>query len=369
MFNNSMKKLVIILLFCILLTSSVSAYKIYYYHNDHLGNPVAITNEDGEVVWKADYEPFGEIFNEEEIEIGNKFGYNTKELNKNTNLLYYGARYYDPGIGRFTTADTVKGSLGAPQSLNRYTYTLNNPLKYIDPSGNEENDFMKIQQQVVDDIFQHKDAIIGLANDWGVTPKTVASIVYVERMQYQLNSYRRIKETLLKSNIFSYVYSMTDRSTGWAHITSSAAKNSASLAEGKSVVVKSTSSALYPDTERTLCIGDKLKTVYDSTEKRLDRFPIDDYGVNLNIDTNARLLAVLTEMYKQAGHDISYRPDILATTYNIGIRNSFPMPGRDPQSGGSFLPYILDGEYIEGVSFGERVDNVYTSKVIGDMFK
>ena len=130
-----MKKLVIIFLFCILLTSSVSAYHIFYYHNDHLGNPAAITNENGEVVWKADYEPFGEVFNEEEIEIGNKFGYNTKELDKNTNLLYYGARFYDSDIGRFTTADTVKGSLGNPQSLNRYSYVLNNPLKYVDPDG------------------------------------------------------------------------------------------------------------------------------------------------------------------------------------------------------------------------------------------
>ena len=131
-----MKKLVIILLLCIFLISSVSASKIYYYHNDNLGNPVAITDEEGEVVWKADYEPFGEIFNEENVEINNKYNYNTKELDKNTALLYYGARYYDPELGRFTTADTVKGSLGNPQSLNRYTYTLNNPLKFVDPSGN-----------------------------------------------------------------------------------------------------------------------------------------------------------------------------------------------------------------------------------------
>lgn len=65
LYNVIMKKLVI-LLFCILLTSSVSAYKVYYYHHDNLGNPVAITNEAGDVVWGVDYEPFGEIFNEQE---------------------------------------------------------------------------------------------------------------------------------------------------------------------------------------------------------------------------------------------------------------------------------------------------------------
>ena len=135
-----MKKLVIILLFCILLTTSVFAngYNIFYYHNDHLGNPVAITNEDGEVVWKAEYEPFGEIFNEENIDISNKYNYNSKELDENTNLLYYGNRFYDSSIGRFTTADTMKGSLSAPQSLNRYVYVKNNPMKYVDLRGNQE---------------------------------------------------------------------------------------------------------------------------------------------------------------------------------------------------------------------------------------
>ena len=133
-----MKKLVIIFLFCILLTSSVSAYKIYYYHNDNQGNPVAITNEDGEVVWSVDYEPFGSVFDEEEIETTNKYTYNSKELNKNTKLLYYGNRFYDSEIGRFTTADTMKGTLENPQSLNRYSYVLNNPLKYIDPTGNQD---------------------------------------------------------------------------------------------------------------------------------------------------------------------------------------------------------------------------------------
>jgi RHS repeat-associated protein len=51
-------------------------------------------------------------------------------------LYYYGARYYDASIGRFISADTLVQSLLNPQCLNRYSYCINNPLKYIDPSGN-----------------------------------------------------------------------------------------------------------------------------------------------------------------------------------------------------------------------------------------
>ncbi len=58
-----------------------------------------------------------------------------------TGLYYYNARYYDPGIGRFISADTIVPNPMNPQSLNRYTYCLNNPLKYVDPSGHYNDDF------------------------------------------------------------------------------------------------------------------------------------------------------------------------------------------------------------------------------------
>jgi hypothetical protein len=45
------------------------------------------------------------------------------------------ARYYDPTIGRFISPDTIVPAPANPQSLNRYSYCLNNPLKYVDPSG------------------------------------------------------------------------------------------------------------------------------------------------------------------------------------------------------------------------------------------
>jgi hypothetical protein len=47
----------------------------------------------------------------------------------------YRARYYDPSIGRFLSADTIVPNPGDPQSYNRYAYVLNNPMRYTDPTG------------------------------------------------------------------------------------------------------------------------------------------------------------------------------------------------------------------------------------------
>jgi RHS repeat-associated protein len=57
-----------------------------------------------------------------------------------TGLYYYGARYYDPQIGKFITRDLIKGRKSHSQTLNLYTYCLNNPIKYIDPAGLEAGD-------------------------------------------------------------------------------------------------------------------------------------------------------------------------------------------------------------------------------------
>jgi RHS repeat-associated protein len=55
-------------------------------------------------------------------------------------IYYYGARYYDPVLGRFISADSIVPDFSNPQSLNRYSYVLNNPLRYIDPTGHNEAD-------------------------------------------------------------------------------------------------------------------------------------------------------------------------------------------------------------------------------------
>lgn len=58
-----------------------------------------------------------------------------KELDDTTGLYFYGARYYDPSLGRFITADPTIQKPYDPQDLNRYTYCRNNPINYTDPTG------------------------------------------------------------------------------------------------------------------------------------------------------------------------------------------------------------------------------------------
>ncbi|MCK4260984.1 MAG: RHS repeat-associated core domain-containing protein, partial [Halanaerobiales bacterium] len=115
--------------------------EIVYYHHDNLGSTRLITDKDGFVIWEQDYMPFGEdlykpgtsVFEyEEEIE----YKFTGQRHVKGIGLYYYGARYYDPEIGRFISEDTYCGELDKMQSQNIYIYTINNPLKYIDPTGN-----------------------------------------------------------------------------------------------------------------------------------------------------------------------------------------------------------------------------------------
>lgn len=109
---------------------------IEYYHHDYLGNVVVKTDDEADIVWEADYEPFGDTFNEQ----GNSdFRFTGKELDE-TGLHYFGARYYDKDTGRFITADSVEGNIEKPQTLNRYSYSINNPLRYNDPDGRQVKD-------------------------------------------------------------------------------------------------------------------------------------------------------------------------------------------------------------------------------------
>src|SRR5271157_4428664 len=113
--------------------ASIISGTTYYHHQDHLGSLSLATNAAGNVIESVSYEPYGGATVTGADIIPYKF--TGKELDSETGLYYFGARYYDPAQGRFMTPDTIVQSPGNPQNLNRYSYCLNNPLSFVDPTG------------------------------------------------------------------------------------------------------------------------------------------------------------------------------------------------------------------------------------------
>jgi len=131
-------------------TAGVQATKTYYFgasrvavreagvlsylHSDQLSSVSASTDASGKVVGRQLFEPFGAVratFGE----VDGSWGWATHRKTEDTGLTFMRARWYAPGVGRFVSPDSVVPDAAEPQIWNRYSYVLNNPLKYSDPSG------------------------------------------------------------------------------------------------------------------------------------------------------------------------------------------------------------------------------------------
>jgi len=109
---------------------------VTYIHTDISGNPLAATDENGNLVWKESYQPFGARTQYNPASAAQTQWFHGKEQNASSGLQYFGARWYDPEIGRFLGMDPVGFQDGNLHSFNRYAYGNNNPLRYVDPDGN-----------------------------------------------------------------------------------------------------------------------------------------------------------------------------------------------------------------------------------------
>ena len=120
-------------------------WKIYYICRDYLGSIHVVTDEHGEIVQEISFDPWGrlrnaqthqlyEIGNEPRLFLGNR-GFTGHEHLPQFGLINMNARLYDPLVGRFLSPDPFVQSPTKTQNFNRYSYVLNNPLKYTDPTG------------------------------------------------------------------------------------------------------------------------------------------------------------------------------------------------------------------------------------------
>jgi RHS repeat-associated protein len=106
---------------------------LHFYFNDWLGTRRIQTDYAGVVEQTCASLPYGDQKSCAPMPTENLF--TGKERDSESGNDYFGARYYASSMGRFMSPDPVGGSLSNPQSLNRYAYVVNNPLRNVDPTG------------------------------------------------------------------------------------------------------------------------------------------------------------------------------------------------------------------------------------------
>lgn len=122
---------------------------LYFYHPNHIGSTSYVTDVDGALYEHVQYFPSGEPWVDQRSNTERlPHLFSGKELDQETGLAYFGARYYDPRVGLWASSDPAQttyldgsgtGGVYNPVNLATYTYVANNPLIYIDPDGREWN--------------------------------------------------------------------------------------------------------------------------------------------------------------------------------------------------------------------------------------
>jgi len=129
------KRLQVIFILVMINSIPLFAGEYYYHLHDHLGSVRVVVDKDANVIESYDYYPFGaerrSMINANQSA---HLRFTGKELDNDLDLglYYFGARYYDPEVGRFIGVDPLADEY---PSVSSYAYCINNPVIFIDPSG------------------------------------------------------------------------------------------------------------------------------------------------------------------------------------------------------------------------------------------
>lgn len=130
---------------------------VFYYLQDGLGSISEITDADGTVMERYAYDAFGSVKIYEgqgeeisESTVGNPYYFTGRELDRETGLYYYRARYYDATLGRFLETDPA----ALLSESNLYTYVRNNPVTITDPWGEKPGDKYNTEETAAKDAIK-----------------------------------------------------------------------------------------------------------------------------------------------------------------------------------------------------------------------
>lgn len=173
----------------------------YYLHRDNLGSILAISNTGGDIIEKRFFDAWGNLkaltdvsgitkTDPAELMFASMFidrGYTGHEHLSTVGLINMNARVYDPILRKFLSADNLVSDPYNTQAYDRYSYVLNNPLLYIDPSGNDPVVVAAIMIGAA--IIQH--AITNMINGvpfWYGIGKATASAIAGSAMSFGIGS-------------------------------------------------------------------------------------------------------------------------------------------------------------------------------------
>ena len=126
---------------------------VFFYHPDHLGSTSYVTDADGNIAQHVEYIPYGEVFVEERNNsFSTNYLFNAKELDNETGLYYYGARYLDPTGAMWLSVDPMWETYAG---MSPYNYCAGNPVKLVDPDGRKVTDefdsWLKSEERIAAD--------------------------------------------------------------------------------------------------------------------------------------------------------------------------------------------------------------------------
>ncbi len=166
------------------------SYNTKYLHTDHLGSVDVITNEAGAVIERDSFDAWGFRRTTDWTSGDNSIrsiithGYTGHEMLDDLGLVHMNGRVYDPGLGRFLSADPTIQAPTITQNFNRYSYVLNNPLSLTDPSG---FNFLNNFGHWLNHVFGSTGAqiVIGvIAIAAGIATAGIASYAYIALVGY-----------------------------------------------------------------------------------------------------------------------------------------------------------------------------------------